>query len=69
MLEVKDTDRSTFLGLVLLQDVLEVLEELLLVDPPVVSERGGKFVEKLASLRRETNNEQRCLAMWVCSVT
>ena len=42
----KDTDCSTLLGLVLLQDVLEVVEELVLVDPPVVSERRGKCIEQ-----------------------
>ena len=39
MFEVKDTECSTLLGLVLLQDVLEVVEELVLVDPTVIPEQ------------------------------
>ena len=36
----KDTDHLTFCCLVLFQNVLKVVEELILVDPPIVSEHG-----------------------------
>ena len=39
-------DYSTFLGLVLLQNILEVVEELILVDPPLVSEHMRKNIEQ-----------------------
>ena len=53
----KDTDCSTLFGLVLLQDVLEVVEELVLVDPPVVSERRGKCIEQGFKYRLLTHRQ------------
>ena len=47
-------DHSTFLGLVFFQNILEVVEELVLVDPAVVSKHRRKFIENKQKINKAT---------------
>ena len=57
----QNTNLSTFLGLVFLQNILEVVEELILVDPSFISEHRSNILKTKKQTNKQTNKTKLIL--------